>query len=224
MVLASILLVILLALMIIGSVNNQADWGHWATNILDGLIRVYCRSFHRQKDSVIQIPKDQSILLAANHVSGIDPFILITATRRPIRFMIAKEEYEKPILHWMFRAAGCIPVDRQGRVEGAFRRSLRAIKNGELVAVFPQGGIHSDEKPRRMVKPGIVKLSEMSQCSVLPVRICGVGAPGNIARSVITRSHIDLETHPLINPEKVKLDSFKKSLALWLLGETNEIT
>ena len=219
-----LILVLVLGLLIwLGHKNNQADWGHWATNILDGWIRLYCRRFHRQYQQSIHIPTEPHVILAANHVSGIDPFLLITAMDRPVRFMIAKEEYEKPVLNWMFRAAGCIPVDRTGRVEKAFRSALRAINNGELVALFPQGGIHREDEPKETTKPGIVRLAQLSQCPIYAVRIKGVGAPGTILNSVFTRSQITFDLHPLISVEQASGDSFRKNFADWLLGKTERI-
>ncbi|MDH5630984.1 MAG: 1-acyl-sn-glycerol-3-phosphate acyltransferase [Gammaproteobacteria bacterium] len=206
----------------IGKKNNQADWGHGATNVLDGLLRVYCKRFHRQGDVQIEIP-DGKILLAPNHISGIDPFLIITATRRPIRFMVAKEEYEKPLLNWMFRAAGCIPVDRTGRVEGAFRSALRALEAGELVAIFPQGGIHRDDEPRHRIKPGIIRLSKLSGCAILPIKIKGVGAPGTVAQSVVKRSHIEFDVHPVVSPELVQTEEFRHGLADWFLDKQDSI-
>ena len=217
------IVVLFSGLLLIGHRNNQADWGHWGTNILDGLIRVYCRRFHRQGEQTIHIPDDPHVLLAPNHISGIDPFVLITATNRPIRFMIAKEEYEKPILNWMFRAAGCIPVDRSGRVEKAFRSALRAIKAGELVSLFPQGGIHRHDLPREIIKPGIVRLSQLSQCHILPVRIIGVGAPGTVASSVIKRSNISFVEHPPIAPDQAMHASFREAMGSWLVGKRERI-
>lgn len=223
MIITLCLAILLLALMAIGKINNQADWGHWATNILDGLIRVYCRRFHRLRSGHIEIPEGQKLLLAPNHISGIDPFILITSLGKPVRFMVAKEEYEKPLLNWMFRAAGCIPVDRGGRVERAFRSALRAIEAGELVAIFPQGGIHHQDSPREKIKSGIIKLSQLTQCGILPIRINGIGAPGTIGRSVITRSHIRLDVHPVISPKQAQQPYFREAMAGWLLGRKEKI-
>lgn len=223
MLASALIFIFFIWLFYLGHKNNEADWGHWATNILDGLIRLYCRQFHRQKSQKIIIPKQPHVILACNHISGIDPFILITATNRPIRFMIAVEEYNKPLLNWMFRAAGCIPVDRSGRVEKAFRSALRAIQAGELVALFPQGGIHHSTTPREVIKPGIIKLSQLSDSHILPVRIEGVGAPGTVAGSVITRSHISIEQHALISPEQALASDFRLAMSNWLLAKSNKI-
>ena len=226
MILGVFLLVLLLVftiVIVVGHRNNEADWGNKATNVLDGLIRIYCRKYHRQSNQIIHIPQQKKILLVANHLSMIDPFILITASRRPIRFMIAKEEYERPILNWMFRAAGCIPVDRSGRVDGAFRCALRALENGEIVGVFPQGGIHKESIPRKMIKSGIIRLSQLSECSILPVRIRGIGAPGTEGLSIITRSNITLNIHTLIRFEKVQDKSFRGAISEWFLVDRENI-
>jgi len=207
----------------IGWRHHVADWGNPATNVLDGWIRIYCRRFHRMDQQLISLPRELHVILAANHVSGIDPFLLITALDRPVRFMIAKEEFEKPILNWMFRAAGCIPVDRSGRVEKAFRSALRAIQAGELVALFPQGGIHRHDLPRESTKPGIVRLAQLSQCPIFAVRIEGVGAPGTVLNSVFTRSNITLRTHPLIAVEQASTPQFREDFANWLLGRSETI-
>lgn len=218
-----ILLLLCVMIVVVGKKNNQTDWGHWGANILDGLIRVYCRRFHRQSQLKIHIPTTHNVILAPNHISGIDPFILITATRRPIRFMIAKEEYERPILNWMFRVSGCIPVDRNGRVEAAFRSALKAIESGELVSLFPQGGIHSETQPRHGIKPGVIKLSQLTQCPILPVRIVGIGAPGTLAQSIITRSHVDLLEHPEISVEQASHPEFREAISAWYLGRVESI-
>lgn len=207
----------------VGHINNGADWGNAATNILDGWLRLYCKKYHRQGNFRINIPDNRKLILVSNHLSAIDPFLLIAAVDRPVRFMIAKEEYDNPFLNWMFRAAGCIPVDRSGRVEGAFRSALRAIEAGELVAIFPQGGIHSSETPRKIIKPGIVKLSQLSNCSILPVRVNGIVAPGTMLASVIRRSNISFDVSPIVEPEKVVTKAFREQISQWFIHEKNEI-
>jgi 1-acyl-sn-glycerol-3-phosphate acyltransferase len=210
-------------LMLLGHLNQRADWGHWCTNIVDGLIRLYCHRFHRQKVEYITLPTNKKLLLAANHVSGIDPFLLICALKQPVRFMIAIEEYNKPILHWMFKAAGCIPVDRGGRVDGAFRSAIRAINQGELVALFPQGGIHCEKTPRRQIKAGIIKLCHLTQCDILPIRISGIKGNGDILQSVIQRSHAKLEAHSLISYKQTEEQNFRYLFSQWLLFEREQI-
>ena len=214
----------LLAMIVaIGNRHNGANWGHPATNVLDGWLRLYCKKFHRQGTNNIELPDVDHLILVSSHVSAVDPFLLITATDRPIRFMIAKEEYERPILNRMFKAAGCIPVDRGGRVEGAFRSALRAIEAGELVAIFPQGGIHCPESPRPRIKPGIIKLSQLTGCSILPVRIKGVAETNSTLKAIITRSHAHFDVNPILSSEQVQTESFRQAMSDWIVGKTKHV-
>ncbi len=214
----------LLAMIVtIGNRYNGANWGHPATNILDGWLRLYCKKFHRQGSNKIELPNVEQLILVSSHVSAIDPFLLVTATDRPIRFMIAKEEYERPILNRIFRAAGCIPVDRSGRVEGAFRSALRTIKAGELVAIFPQGGIHCAESPRPRIKPGIIKLSQLTGCSILPVRIKGVTETNSTLKGVFTRSHAHFDVNEVLSSKQVQAEAFSQAMSDWLIGKISHL-
>lgn len=216
-----LLFLVIIFVIAVGNKYNGANWGHPATNILDGWLRLYCKKYQRQGNFEIIFPDDGKLILASNHLSAIDPLLLVAASSRPIRFMIAKEEYERPILHWMFRAAGCIPVNRVGRVDGAFKRALRAINAGEIVAIFPQGGIHSESTPRTRIKPGIIKLSQLTGCTVLPVRIGGISAPGTMLECIVKRGHITFDVSKPITSEQVQSDDFNQSMSNWLLGKTD---
>ena len=207
----------------VGRKNNVADWGNPAINILDGWVRLYCKKYHRQGNFVIELPKDKKLILAANHLSSVDPFLLVAATNRPIRFMIAKEEYDKPILNRLFKAGGCIPVDRGGRVEGAFRSAMRAIKAGELVAIFPQGGIHCEETPRPIIKPGIIKLSQLTGCSILPVRIKGISAPGTMVKCLVKRGNVSFDVNSVLTSDQIKSEGFRAQMSDWLIEKIDKI-
>ncbi len=219
----TILILPFLVLAVIGKCYNQTNWGHPVVNIIDGLVRVYCRNFHRQSSEQIDIPDNHKLIIASNHISGLDPLILISATSRPIRFMIAKEEYENPLLNWLYRGAQCIPVDRRGRVEAAFRETIKAINNNELIGIFPQGGIHCAEEPRKTIKPGIIKLSQLTECEVLPIRISGVGAPGsNLLKAFFFPSQVKLETRALISSQAFQTKGFSQELADWFINDTKD--
>jgi len=216
--------IMLLLFVTIGKINNDTDWGNPLLNILDGWLRFYCKKYHRLGDFQISLPTDRKIILVSNHISAIDPLLIISATNRPVRFMIAKEEYERPILRWIFKGAGCIPVDRRGRVDSAFRATLRAIEAGELVAIFPQGGIHSRSDPKQRIKSGVIKISELSGSAILPVRIAGVVSPGTMLKSAIERNYIRLDIEKIIEPQQVLSENFRTQLSQWLIGGQQKLT
>jgi len=169
----------LIVLILMGIKNNVANWGSLTINVIDGWIRIYCRYFHHFIYHPIPISENGPTLLACNHLTGLDPLLIVAACRHPIRFMIAKEEYERFGLQWLFRAAGCIPVARSGRVEIAFNKTLEALHNNEVVLLFPEGGINHTDKPLRKLKAGVIKLAKIAEVPITALRVEGMHGQGH---------------------------------------------
>ncbi|MBI3897030.1 MAG: 1-acyl-sn-glycerol-3-phosphate acyltransferase [Gammaproteobacteria bacterium] len=179
-------------------VANQAEWGSAWLNWLDGLNRLFCCRFHGLPTEILPIPERGPVLIASNHVSGLDPLLLIAASRRPLRFIIAQEQYDRWYLRWLFRAVGCIPITREHDPRRALYLARQALARGEVVALFPQGQIRPDHQPPKPLKRGIVLLSKMSGAPVVPVRINGVRGQGFTVRAVFMRSRARIEKRPLL--------------------------
>jgi 1-acyl-sn-glycerol-3-phosphate acyltransferase len=203
---------------VVGLKANRANWNSWLANILDGWIRIFCHRYHRLKGDIIPLPETGGAIVVANHVSGLDPFLLIASCSRPLRFLIAKEEYNRFGLKWMFKIAGCIPVDRTGRVDKAFREVIRKVNEGEVVAMFPHGRIHLDEEQRIMIKPGLRKLALRLSCTVYPVRIEGVKGQGDVFKGVIRRGNVTLTCFTPISFEQFNREKINELLGALLLG------
>ena len=178
---------------------HVADWGGRWVNRIDGFNRLFCHRFHRLSADGLPLPESGPALVVANHVSGLDPLLLAAASRRPLRFIIAAEQYHRFGLRWLFRAAGCIPVDRGGRPERAFREALKALAAGEVVALFPHGAIHLDSEPPQPLKRGVARLAQLADCPVYPVRIEGVKGEGQVVRGVFRRGNPRLTSHAPLN-------------------------
>lgn len=224
-----ILLVVLLIFVLLAGLAvwaglraNQADWGGWWVNAIDGLARRYVRRYHRQGDAFLHLPAG-GVLVAANHVSGLDPLLLIAASRRPLRFLIAEEEYNRFGLRWLFRAAGCIPVDRGGRTDAAFRAAVRALKAGEAVALFPHGRIFLDDQPESRVKPGVLRLAQLANCPIVPARIEGVAGQGSVFTCLFLRGRVRLTDFPILTAEHAHGPEMRQQLGELLLGRRKEI-
>ena len=170
----------------------RVDWGGDSVNWLDGLVRLLCKHVHRLEEINIELPEKGPAIVVANHVSGLDPFLLIAASRRPLRFLIATEQYQIPVLHRLFKIAGCIPVDRKGNPEQALRRALRALQAGEVIALFPHGRIHLDSDPPKKIKGGVARLSNWAQAAIYPVRIDGVKGEGHVVLAPFIPSKVSL--------------------------------
>lgn len=177
---------------------HKTDWGNIWLNFLEGLNQIFCKYYHRLEYTPIELPETGPALVVANHVSGLDPMLLIAACRRPLRFMIAREEYERFGLTWLFKAIGCIPVDRTGRPEIALRAALRALEAGEVIALFPQGKITLPGEKQKL-KRGSLWLAQRSNCPIYPVFISGISGMGHVIRAVLWRSHAKIVSYPQLD-------------------------
>jgi 1-acyl-sn-glycerol-3-phosphate acyltransferase len=175
---------------------SPAEWGSPFKNRLVGLLCRIAYHYHRLTYSPIPLPTAGGAIVVSNHVSGLDPILLIAASPRPLRFLVAREQYDRFGLRWLFRLGNCIPVERENRFEQAMRAALRAIQDGEVVALFPHGKIHLDTDPPVKIKGGAIRLGQISGCPIFPVRIEGVRGQGHTVLAVFIRSDADIVTHP----------------------------
>ena len=105
-----------------------------------GLINVLYRLRFRGRSHV---PRHGAALVVCNHVSFVDALVIGGGCPRPLRFMMDKPIYESKYLNWLFRMVGAIPVESDRRDPGNVRRALdevsRALRNGDIVMLFPEG-------------------------------------------------------------------------------------
>ena len=198
---------------------SPADWGGPWRNRLVGLTVLFCRRFHRLPPDLLPLSAEGPVVVASNHVSGLDPLLLVAASPRPLRFLIAREEYERFGLTWLFRLAGCIPVDRSGRPERALREALRVLSNGEVIAVFPHGKIHLDSDPPRKLKGGAVRLAQRIGCPIQPLRVEGVRGEGHTLLAVLMRSRAWIRVFPPLDCRALPEQDCLQQLTQILQGE-----
>ena len=125
------------------------------------------------------LPRDGGGLIASNHRSYLDPLIVGFAgskAGRAVRFLAKKEVTDAPIVGQITKALGAIRVDRGGDTEPSMVEASRALRAGELVAVFPQGTIPRGEAffdPELKGRYGAVRLALESGAPLIPVGIWG---------------------------------------------------
>ncbi len=100
---------------------------------------------HRNLD---RIPDEGAALLVCNHVSFVDALLIAGAVRRPIRFVMYYKIYQLPVLNFIFRTAGTIPIAGRNEdmdiYEKSFKRIAQYLAEGELVCIFPEGKLTTD--------------------------------------------------------------------------------
>ncbi|MEX1167472.1 MAG: MFS transporter, partial [Hydrogenophaga sp.] len=119
------------------------------------------------------IPTHGAAVLVSNHVSFVDAVLLMAASPRPIRFIMDHRIFKVPVLGWLFKLAKAIPIAPQKEdpkaYEAAFEAAAQVLREGDLLAIFPEGGITQDGRLQAF-KGGIMKILERAQAD-------GVDAP-----------------------------------------------
>ena len=123
------------------------------------------------------IPKDGSCILAGNHTSNLDAYLLFKGTNRPIHFIAKKELFNTPF-GWFFKIMHLIPVDREHKNPEAKEYTLELLKNNKIIGIFPEGTFHDKgSKVKKEIllpfKPGAVSFAEKSGAPIIPFAIIG---------------------------------------------------
>lgn len=172
-----IYLSIALIIVVYQALHLPDGWRAW---ILFAVTRVYAPGLWGiKRNRRCPFPGDSAAIIIANHRSPTDPIVLWHNSHlgnpqkrmRCINFMMAREYYELPgFVGWISRAMHSIPVDRNGQDVVPVREALRRLKQGELIGVFPEGGIQEGE-PIAHANSGIAFLALRSKAPVYPVYI-----------------------------------------------------
>jgi 1-acyl-sn-glycerol-3-phosphate acyltransferase len=113
-------------------------------------------------------------VLVCNHVSFVDAVLLMAASPRPIYFVMDHRIFQVPVLGWLFRLAKAIPIASQKEdpavYEAAFEAAARVLREGDLLAIFPEGGITRDGQLQEF-KGGIMKILERQPVPVIPMAL-----------------------------------------------------
>ncbi len=139
---------------------------------------ILIHSLYRVRASGLEnIPEEGPVLLAANHVSFVDPLIIGGLVRRPVRFVMHHGIYRTPLLRWVFDAGKAIPIGSQKThpevLAEAWERIDAELATGQPVGIFPEGGITrtGEIEPFR---PGIDKIIARRPVTVVPMALCNL--------------------------------------------------
>jgi 1-acyl-sn-glycerol-3-phosphate acyltransferase len=112
------------------------------------------------------IPTAGAAILACNHVSFVDAVLLMAASPRPIVFVMDHRIFKFPVLGWFFKLAKAIPIapkkEDPAHYEAAFEAAGKVLRAGDLLAIFPEGGITRDGELQAF-KGGIMKILEQAK-------------------------------------------------------------
>ncbi|GHD72136.1 MFS transporter [Luteimonas padinae] len=147
------------------------------------------------------VPDEGPALLVCNHVSYMDALVLAASVPRPIRFVMYYRIFQIPVMSWIFRAAGAIPIaspkEDAAMMQRAFDSIDAALADGELVLIFPEGRLTPDGDIQAF-RSGVERIVERRPVPVVPMALRnmwssmwsrrGTAAPGGrLARMRVPR-------------------------------------
>ncbi len=121
------------------------------------------------------IPAEGGFILAANHRSFLDPFIIGIMVRRPIYFVAKRELFHRPLVAWFLNNLGAFPINRGLADEDAMGTARAILERGDGVLIFPEG---TRVRPGSIGSPkrGVGRLALETGVPVVPVAILGTEA------------------------------------------------
>ena len=117
------------------------------------------------------IPSEGGVLIAANHISYLDPPIIGAVLPRRGTFMARKGLFKMPILGTIIKPAA-FPIDREKPRPSTIKEAVRRLKNNETIIMFPEGS-RSETGELMEAKRGIGMIAGMSRVPVIPTLIVG---------------------------------------------------
>jgi 1-acyl-sn-glycerol-3-phosphate acyltransferase len=159
--------------------------------ILHVVNRLYCAFVHGlETNGPAPLPVTGAAILIANHTCGADNLLLQAGCERILGFMVAKEWYDNRWIHRLCTLLGCIPVNRDGHDFGATRAALRALKDGRVLPIFPEGTIlPTSGRELGAGKPGAAFLALRARVPIVPAYIWGTPCTEDVWRAIRTISH-----------------------------------
>ena len=120
------------------------------------------------------IPVAGAAIMVCNYVSYVDALLLMAASPRPMRFLMDHRIFAVPVLGWLFRLAKAIPIAPQTNDPAAYAAAFKAadavLAAGDLLCIFPEGGITRDGTLQPF-KPGVMKILQQRPVPVVPVAL-----------------------------------------------------
>jgi 1-acyl-sn-glycerol-3-phosphate acyltransferase len=117
------------------------------------------------------VPESGGVLLVSNHLSFLDVFVLGIPLPRPLNY-VARSTLFVPGLSFLMRSVGGFPIQRDGMGASGMKETLRRLRNGGIVTLFPEG-TRSPDGDLGELKPGIAVLVQRAGVPVVPAAIAG---------------------------------------------------
>ena len=140
--------------------------------VLVPFFRLY---FRLGRHGIGHVPDEGPVIIAANHRSFLDPFIIGASVRRPVYYVAKRELFTRPWQGWLLNALGAFPVDRGAADQDMLETARQILGRGDALVIFPEG---TRVRPGGLGRPrrGVGRLALETGAPVVPVAVLGTEA------------------------------------------------
>jgi glycerol-3-phosphate dehydrogenase (NAD(P)+) len=143
---------------------------YWTLRVI--LVPFFLVYFRLARIGREHLPRTGPVLLAANHRSFLDPFVIGALTRRPVYYMAKRELFEKRWQAWVLNCLGAFPVDRGASDKHAMDTARAILERGDCVVIFPEG-TRTRRGPLGSPRRGVGRLALETGVPVVPIAVIG---------------------------------------------------
>ena len=144
---------------------------YWITRaILQPFLLVW---FRTQRLGREHIPREGGVILAANHKSFLDPFVVGLCLRRPVYFVAKRELFDNRLIGWFLNCLGAFPIRRGESDEEAVATVKAVLARGDAVVIFPEGTRRRDPRELGEPKRGVGRFALECGAPVVPIAVHG---------------------------------------------------
>ncbi len=133
------------------------------------------------------VPASGPVILAPNHFSNMDHFLMAAFIRRRVNFVAKSQLFKGGLIQWIIVSGGVFPVRRGHRDEESFKTMHKVLERGGAIVMYAEGGRSRTGKLSDTVKPGIGRLALESGAPVVPIAIHGSAKARNWKRGQLPK-------------------------------------
>jgi 1-acyl-sn-glycerol-3-phosphate acyltransferase len=197
---------------------------HGFLGFLWNLNAVYCTLVHRLRTEPAPLPESGPAILISNHTCNIDHFLLQAGTGRKLGFMISRDYYDIPAFRPFCNLVDCIPVNSGGSDSSATRAALRALKEGKVVPMFPEGRmLPTSGEEIGEAKAGVAFIATRAKVPVIPAYIKGTPPSKNLLRSFFGPSNARVVYGKPIDPSEFVIPEGRDAERAALVATTEKL-
>lgn len=157
--------------------KTTRDARSWAKRAWYGWLQITCRLlavgvFRIRTGGREHIPQTGGALIVSNHQSQLDPVIAGVVFNRHLNYLARQTLFRFAPFRWLIQSLDAIPIDREGGGAAGLKETLRRLKRGNMVLIFPEGTRTPDGEIHRF-RPGFATVATRAGVPIVPMAILG---------------------------------------------------